>query len=201
MALLAGVAGGVWAATGLPSPFTLPAHAEGYQIFYGKDAPPSSYGGKEGATKEEAKYSFEYPDAWKSINVNKVQKGSQGIDCIIQNPRNKGQQITVVTFGRAGEDNKGFRLNDVDTTIAGFAGADYDLQDALSDLTDKKTSERDVDGQLFYDIQLDSADVTYLMSVTTNRGKVYALFVKSPSRGFKADEKDLRHVVETFKTV
>lgn len=42
-------------------------------------------------------------------------------------PRNKAQQITVVTFGRAGEDNKSFRLTDIDTTIAGFAGADYDM--------------------------------------------------------------------------
>lgn len=42
-------------------------------------------------------------------------------------PRNKGQKITVVTFGRAGEDNKSFKLSDIETTIAGFAGADYDL--------------------------------------------------------------------------
>ena len=34
----------------------------------------------------------------------------------------------TVTFGRAGEDNKRFKLGDVDTTLQGFAGADYDLQ-------------------------------------------------------------------------
>lgn len=28
----------------------------------------------------------------------------------------------------AGEDNKSFRLTDIDSTIAGFAGADYDMQ-------------------------------------------------------------------------
>ena len=42
-------------------------------------------------------------------------------------PKNRSEQITVVTFGRAGEDNKSFRLTDIDTTVAGFAGADYDL--------------------------------------------------------------------------
>jgi hypothetical protein len=42
-------------------------------------------------------------------------------------PKNKNQKITVVTFGRAGEDNKSFRLANIETTIAGFAGADYDL--------------------------------------------------------------------------
>jgi hypothetical protein len=34
----------------------------------------------------------------------------------------------VVTFGRAGEDNKSFRLNDIETTLAGFAQADSDMQ-------------------------------------------------------------------------
>ncbi len=34
----------------------------------------------------------------------------------------------MVTFGRAGEDNKKFKLGDVEQTLAGFAGADYDLQ-------------------------------------------------------------------------
>jgi hypothetical protein len=38
------------------------------------------------------------------------------------------QTAYVITFGRAGEDNKNFKLGDVDTTLAGFAGADYDLQ-------------------------------------------------------------------------
>ena len=42
-------------------------------------------------------------------------------------PRNKAQQIFVITFGRAGEDNKSFRLTNIESTIAGFAGADYDM--------------------------------------------------------------------------
>ncbi len=33
----------------------------------------------------------------------------------------------VVTFGRAGEDDKNFKLGDVDSTLQGFSGADYDL--------------------------------------------------------------------------
>lgn len=42
-----------------------------------------------------------------------------------------GQSAYVVTFGRAGEDNKKFKLGDVEQTLAGFAGADYDLQARL----------------------------------------------------------------------
>ena len=37
-------------------------------------------------------------------------------------------QAWVITLARAGEDNASFRLVDVDSTLAGFAGADYDLQ-------------------------------------------------------------------------
>lgn len=57
-----------------------------------------------------------------------IEKGTQGIDCRVYNPRNKKQQAFVITLARAGEDNASFRLVDVDSTLAGFAGADYDLQ-------------------------------------------------------------------------
>ncbi len=43
------------------------------------------------------------------------------------NPKNKLQQAFVITLGRAGEDNRSFRLTDIDSTLAGFAGADYDM--------------------------------------------------------------------------
>ena len=38
------------------------------------------------------------------------------------------QGAFVVTFGRAGEDKKFNKLGDVESTLQGFAGADYDLQ-------------------------------------------------------------------------
>lgn len=101
-----------------------------------------------------------------------------------------GQTAYLVTFGRAGEDNKKFKLGDVEQTLqgvpraqtlqrtyrlvyyaippylqghplvlyflhgTGFAGADYDLQDALVESTDKKTTTREVEGQMFYDYEL-----------------------------------------------
>jgi hypothetical protein len=102
-------------------------YAADYTIFYGTASPPTSYGGYGGNAEEDFKYKFEYPTGWKTQAPNKVEKGTQGIDCRVFNPRNKSQAITVVTFGRAGEDNKSFKVTDIDTTIAGFAGADYDL--------------------------------------------------------------------------
>lgn len=38
------------------------------------------------------------------------------------------QGAFVVTFGIAGEDKKFSKLGDVEATLQGFAGADYDLQ-------------------------------------------------------------------------
>lgn len=74
-------------------------------------------------------------------------------------------------------------------------------QDALTSATDKVTSQREIEGQVYYDVQIDSPDVQYLATVTVNFGKVYALFVKSPTKLFRADEAVLRHVVDTFHTI
>lgn len=62
-------------------------------------------------------------------------------------------------------------------------------------------TEREVDGSQYYDVQIESPDVTYLVSVTVKYGKVFALFVKSPTKSFSTDEEKLRHVVDTFKTL
>lgn len=165
-------------------------------------------------------------------------------------PRNKLEQAFVVTFGRAGEDNKSFKLTNIESTLAGFAGADYDLQasmaplagfrsspvpglvrtrptlsdlpssarrsgvplthsrwrwrgsstsctslappearrpqlspqDALTTLTDKRSSEHEIDGQKYYDVEIVSPDIRYLMTFTVNLGKVYAFLVKSPTK-------------------
>jgi hypothetical protein len=62
-------------------------------IFYGLATPPTSYGGYGGNAKEAAKYTFEYPAAWKKQAPNKVEKGTQGIDSRVFNvslPRLKG---------------------------------------------------------------------------------------------------------------
>ena len=42
---------------------------------------------------------------------------------------------------------------------------------------------------------------SYLASVTLKGGKVFALFVKSPTKTFTADETKLRSVISSFKTV
>ncbi|KAL4531054.1 hypothetical protein Ndes2526B_g04787 [Nannochloris sp. 'desiccata'] len=159
------------AAAAATTQLQLPAQAQDFTIFYGTASPPTSYGGYGGNAEEDAKYKFEYPTGWKT-----------------QAPKQ-------------GEDNKSFKVTDIDTTIAGFAGADYDLQDALSSATDTIRGTRELDGETYFDIQVDSPDVQYLCSVTVKMGKVFALFVKCPTKSFKQDEEAFRHVVETFRTI
>ncbi len=74
-------------------------------------------------------------------------------------------------------------------------------QDALSTATNTIRGTREIDGETYFDIQLDSPDVQYLCSVTVKMGKVFALFVKCPTKSFKQDEEAFRHVVETFRTI
>jgi hypothetical protein len=54
----------------------LPAHADVVELstLYGMDTPPASYGGYGGNSKESPRYKFSYPESWKKVTVNKVQK-------------------------------------------------------------------------------------------------------------------------------
>ncbi|KAI8467624.1 MAG: thylakoid lumen protein [Monoraphidium minutum] len=177
----------------------LPAKAEeGYKTFAGMATPPTSYGGYGGNANELPKYSFEYPAEWKSEVPSKVEKGTQGVDGRVVNPKSKEQRAFVITLGRAGEDNKSFKLTDIDSTFAGFAGADYYLQDALSSANEIGRSQREKDGITFFQYDIDSPDFRYLASIAVKDGKVFALFVRCPARAFSKAEGDLRRIVDTF---
>lgn len=172
-----------------------------YAKLMGMATPPTSYGGYGGNANEKPKYTFEYPAGWKSEVPSKVEKGTQGVDSRVVNPRSKDQRAFVITLTRAGEDDKSFRLTDIDATFASFAGADYDLQDALNDAEDIKSVESERNGIKFYDYEIASPSFHYLSSICVKDGKVYALFVRSPSKTFAASESKLRHIVDTFTLV
>lgn len=44
-----------------------------------------------------------------------------------------------------------------------------------------------------------SQDITYLSSITVAQGKVYAMFVKSPTKAFKNNEGKYRDIVQSFR--
>lgn len=175
--------------------------AEELETFYGYATPPTSYGGYGGNANEPPKYTFQYPSDWKPKTVNKVEKGTQGIDSKIVNPRAKGNEVFVITLGRAGEDDKSFRLTDVDTTFQGFVGADYELQDAIQNSSGITKTEREVGGQKFFDYDIDSPDVRYISTVTVKNGKIFAFFIKAPTRVFKSKEAMFKGMLSSFRTM
>ena len=104
----------------------------------------------------------------------------------------------MITLGRAGEDNKNFRLSDLESTFQSFVGADYDLQDAVASADEIKSASREKDGQQFYDYVVEGSEAVYMASITVSLGKVYALFVCSPARAFKAAEPTMRKMLDSF---
>ncbi|KAK9815058.1 hypothetical protein WJX73_006135 [Symbiochloris irregularis] len=195
--------GGLLLATAVP----LDARADGelveaspgYSLYYGKGGPPTSYGGYGGNAKETAKYSFEYPSEWKKTTIGKVEKGMQGIDARVVNAKTKAEGAFVITFGRAGEDNKKFKLGDADLTLQGFAGADYDLQDALTTATKKDNYTREVDDRKWFNYVVTGPEFNYLSTITLDEGKVFALFTKSPTKLYKGHEDKFQHIVDSFR--
>ncbi|MEW5317038.1 MAG: hypothetical protein WDW38_008369 [Sanguina aurantia] len=170
-----------------------------YATFFGFATPPTSYGGYGGNADEPPKYTFEYPSGWKEEKPSKVEKGTQGVDGRVVNPKSKDQRAFLITLTRAGEDNATFKVRDLESTFAGFAGADYVLQDAIQSATNTTNSTRELDGIPVYDFDIESPVYRYLCSITFRDGKVFALFVRSPTKMFAANEEKLRHIQASFK--
>lgn len=96
--------------------------------------------------------------------------------------RGAEQRAFVITLTRAGEDDKSFQLTNIESTFASFAGADYKLQDAISNATNVATMPVEVDGIKMYEYDIDSPEFRYLSRIAVKNGKVFALFVRSPSK-------------------
>lgn len=169
--------------------------------FYGKASPPASYGGYGGNATEIPKYSFLYPQGWKQITINKVQKGTQGIDSKFIDPKNKNNLVFVIALAREGENSQSFKLTDIESTFQGFVVADYQLQDAVMSASDIKRTERNVGDQKFFDYVIKAPNVIYLSSITVDNGKVFAMFVKTSPRSFEEKEKMYRDMIDSFKTL
>ncbi|GFH30040.1 PsbP domain-containing protein, partial [Haematococcus lacustris] len=72
-------------------------------------------------------------------------------------------------------------------------------QDAFSGASEITKTQKDVDGYTFFSYDIDSPEVRYLSSIVVRDGKVFALFVKSPTKNFNSSEEKLRHMIDTFR--
>lgn len=110
-------------------------------------------------------------------------------------------QAFVIALARAGEDNKSFKLTDTDSTFMSFAGADYDIQDAIASADDIAATKRVVGGQPFYDYTVAGSDSVYRATITVSEGKVFAMFVSSPSKKYKENASTIDKMIESFRTL
>uniref|UniRef100_A0A061REQ3 Thylakoid lumen protein n=1 Tax=Tetraselmis sp. GSL018 TaxID=582737 RepID=A0A061REQ3_9CHLO len=178
------------------------ASAADLVLFKGTASPPTSYGGYGGNAEEEYKYQFLVPGDWKSAVINKVDKGTKGIDCRFSNPNIKGMKAFVISLGRAGEDRKSFVISDAESTFQGFAGADYDLQDSLSTADDTSSSTReDGEGNVYYEYDINSPIIHYKASIATKQGKIFALFVSVPGQYYEEQKPLMEEMISSFKTI
>lgn len=109
-------------------------------------------------------------------------------------------QAYVITLTRAGED-KVFKLSDPESTLSSFAGADYDLNDAVTAAEDIRSSKRDEGGRIFYDYEVEGLEVVYYVSVTVDQGKVFALFVSSPVKNFSRSKDTMASMIKSFELI
>ena len=110
-----------------------------------------------------------------------------------------GLQAFVITLARAGED-KVFRLTDYESTFQSFTGADYDMQDAVAS-GELICVERMIGDQLFYDYTVEGADATYRATITISSGKVFALFIRCPSKSYNSFKSSGEMMLNTFRTL
>jgi len=170
-------------------------------LFQGTASPPTSYGGYGGNAEESFKYQFLVPADWKPQVINKVEKGTQGIDCKFLSPSVRGMKVFVIALGRAGEDAKSFKINDVESTFQGFAGADYAIQDALTTADEIATTQREQDGQTYYEYDINSPITHYTASISTRRGKIFAMFISVPGRDYGAQKPLVDKMLASFQTI
>jgi PsbP len=109
-------------------------------------------------------------------------------------------QAFVITLARAGED-KVFKLSDPDSTFSSFAGADYDLQDAVTSADGIDVSTREENGRKFYDYVVEGSNAVYYVTVTVDMGKVFAFFVSSPAKSFSRSKPTMAKMIRSFDII
>ncbi|KAK3281124.1 hypothetical protein CYMTET_11072 [Cymbomonas tetramitiformis] len=179
------------------------AEGEGNDVelvtYYGAADPPATYGGRGGTTRELARYSYLLPSSWKEDLVNKVEKGTNGTDSRFLSPsaRKKSKVYCISLKNEGGA--TGFKMKDMDQTLAGLAGSDSFFQNALfeGEITSKEKVERN--GELFFDYVVEGPQ-NYLISITTRQGRVFGFFINANTKTFRDDQELFSTMRDSFRT-
>merc|ERR1712118_422517 len=174
------------------------ALADDLTIFWGAADPPATYG--KSATKEFARYSFVYPADWKEQAINKVEKGTNGTDSRLTGSLRGKEQVYIVVLQRLGEDFAGYKVNDLEKALSGIAVADANLQDALAQSENRTFKKRDVEGQTFYDLDLNSQSPFYITLTNDGNGRYFAMFISATNKAFAEKKDTFSKMRESFRT-
>lgn len=181
----------------------LPAFAEdeeeeALKVYYGAANPPATYGGVGGTTKDEARYSFVIPESWTENNISKVEKGANGTDARFSSAKAKKEQAYVVTLVNEGGRTL-FKQNDPEKALESISSSDAALQDAIVYGDVNITSRKSPNGELFFDYEILSTQ-SYLISLTSRQGRIFALFLNAPQRNFTKDRPLFDKIRDSFTT-
>jgi len=145
-------------------------------------------------------YTFEFPSEWKIDAINKVEKGTKGIDGRVYNTKvsKKGESAFTIVLGRAGEDDASFKIKDARKTFTGFYGADPGLLETLESDVEIVQKTREAGGYTYNEYEIMGDTISYLVTITVFEGKLFALFVRAPSDKFKKDEAVLRKIQKSY---
>mmetsp|Transcript_15548 Transcript_15548/g.21472 ORF Transcript_15548/g.21472 Transcript_15548/m.21472 type:complete len:262 (+) Transcript_15548:92-877(+) len=166
--------------------------------YYGAANPPATYGSVGGTTPDKARYIFQYPVGWKEEAISKTEKGTNGTDCRFVSGARKKEQVYVVTLKNEGMAST-FKNSGAEKTLESISGADYVFQDAIS-YGSIKTETRVSGEDTFYDYTIEGAN-NFLVSATTRQGRLFAIFVNAPLKGFTDDRAMLEGIQKSFRTV
>ncbi len=169
-------------------------------IFWGAANPPATYGATARTTQKFARYSFDYPEDWTEAAINKVEKGTNGTDCRLKGALRAKEQVYVVVLQRLGEDLKGYKTTDIEKSLSGIAVADAKLQDALAQTDNKVFVQREVNGQTFFDLDVEG-QTPFLITLTNDgAGRFYAMFISATAKGFAEKKALFKKMRDSFRT-
>lgn len=168
----------------------------GYKRHFGRATSASSYGGY-GGKDDFYKYTFIYPESWKTTTVSKTMKATNGTDVRYADPDNKRRSAYAVSF--AGQSYAALK-EDRRSIVNDLALSDSGIQDALTFADDVVVGERIVDGKVIADFDIITGNEAIYLAVTCDGSRLYGLFVLGGSASPDDPAREIRNSLRSLLT-